>query len=857
MYVDYGNEDLNDLVERLRPRLHEYLVMQGAIEEGESLEENKPFCCINPSHEDKNPSMSFIPSSEGTRVRCQSCGSSADIFQAGTWLEGLPSEGSEWITENVHCLADQLEEDYIHHVPTEEELKRAKVLEMLSHAADCLSGMTRTMPDKGFKHTRDRGLRDSVCIEMGVGTVDHDAFVKVLNKYGGWERSFVEAHGVSNRTFGEEFITITLRNHQGVVVGFDRRYVHYDKREAAANKKIGKSYPKKFLLPSKSDIFEPSEFLYGIHSAKDHVWKGIDIVEGYFDVLSAMQSGYRNIVSACGTSAIKESHIDLMTKLDVRDICFVFDSDEAGDRAVRSCLKKFSHRNDVRMSFRKLVPPDGREIDNLDPDLFFRLFCKDDPEAYEAIPQVSAFRVALEIELKKGTEGEDLARAQIPHIACERDPLRRGKMVRELAEKTGCAEIDIRDSVQVIFDGKARNIYRDLKRDIDRGSMSPQDVAAAIGKAQSRLGPLHGGSSELVTKRAAKNTFYEAIDTFHSKRGALAGYRTGINFYDRKLGGFQKKTNMVVMGNPQSGKSAWMHYLINGLLRNYRENKDMCILMFSFDDSPTWSWAKQLACQTGMPIKWCAEPNRYILHDPDRARLYQEGQAFYREMIDERFRMFGGQIGMNLGQIKKAISNAQQDTGKDCIVFIDSFNKLHGIDGLEGVAKYEKNCEEIHDLVHAGVSVACTAETLKSTQGKKPTQGDLADTKRLSYNANILLSVYNPLHELREQSEFFWVQKSYENSDEYKKAPVVEIESFKDKFNGWEGNVLMEFHSDSGSFREIRGIDTYMIKQRQMWMKHGSSETLSGGLSDNGHEDSSDVFEDSDGIYAGLGLDLT
>lgn len=63
--------DRNRLRDEARAMLHAYLEKLG-------LDTRKPFKCLNPAHQDNNPSMSFDPKTN--RVKCFACSWSGDIF---------------------------------------------------------------------------------------------------------------------------------------------------------------------------------------------------------------------------------------------------------------------------------------------------------------------------------------------------------------------------------------------------------------------------------------------------------------------------------------------------------------------------------------------------------------------------------------------------------------------------------------------------------------------------------------------------------------------------------------------------------------------------------------------------------
>lgn len=837
MRADYGNEELNKLIETLRGFLCDYLIKMNILPEDYSVEKNEKFCCINPEHQDNNPSMQFITTSGGKRVRCWSCGKSADIFDAAVWLEGLPADGKEWITENVHALAAEFELDFVEYEPSQEEMYRAKIYSMLADAADVLTGLTLTSRRiDGMKHLEARGITRETAKLMQVGTVDWDEFCETMKSYGEWEKDYLIEHGkvcgLHPGTFGEDYITITLKDIRGIVFGFDRRYVKWNKEDERSMRKLGKSdeYPKKWLLPRKSDFFNPETFLYGLDRCKERSYRQLDIVEGYFDALSGIQAGHQTIVACCGVNGIKEAQMKDLISAGFEDICIVFDSDLAGKSAAERYLKMFGGNRQIRLKFRSLEWPADLNIHekDKDPDSFFRLFCKQNLEAYEACPSLSSFRVLLNLEEEKGTEAEELARKSISVIAAQSDPIVRGKMIKEVSEMSKIAEADVRAAVDQILSGKAANISRDLRNELQRlgKNATPQDIAKAVKGAEAKLTPLYGGSSVVVTSRAAKANFFEALDAFDNDKGVLSGWRTDIPMIDEHVGGVPKKNFWVIGGNPQNAKSAFMHAVVHGVVKNWRENKDVVTVLFSFDDTTNWTWAKQIALETGFPIQHVARPQKYIYHDVEKTKAYKRAIDFYREIIGNNLRVFGGEIGMSIDQMHKAIEDAQQTTGKNVLVVLDSFNKLQGIDGLDGVAKYEKNADALHEMMHNGMSVICTAEAVKASQGRKPTQGELADTKRLSYNATMVSIMFNPLHELREKSNYFYVTPDPDEPCGYRKDPVVQIEMVKNKITKFDQERVFKLAKETGRFTQIQNIHSFMAQQQALWNQHGSSNAL-------------------------------
>jgi hypothetical protein len=138
--IDFGDESLNKLILSLKKRLPYYLIEKGIYGEDpadkmdhlgltdDTMSLDVAFHCISPDHKDNNPSMVFVPKDktgdgEYSLVRCWSCGRKADIFQAASWLEDLPSSGPDWVQKNVYKLAERFKLEFERIQPTDEQLK--------------------------------------------------------------------------------------------------------------------------------------------------------------------------------------------------------------------------------------------------------------------------------------------------------------------------------------------------------------------------------------------------------------------------------------------------------------------------------------------------------------------------------------------------------------------------------------------------------------------------------------------------------------------------------------------------------------------------------------------------------------
>ncbi len=130
---------------------------------------------------------------------------------------------------------------------------------------------------------------------------------------------------------------------QGRVIAFGGRTLGDDER--------------KYLNSPESPLFNKSQTLFGLDTARDSVTKSREliVVEGYVDSILLQQAGVVNAVATLGT-ALTDSHLRLITKIADR-VFLCFDGDEAGLRAADRGLETvFRHRIET-----KVVVIDGDE----------------------------------------------------------------------------------------------------------------------------------------------------------------------------------------------------------------------------------------------------------------------------------------------------------------------------------------------------------------------------------------------------------------------------------------------------------------------------------------------------------------
>src|SRR5690606_8597501 len=118
----------------------------------------------------------------------------------------------------------------------------------------------------------------------------------------------------------------------------------------------------KYINSPETKLYQKSQVLYGLDMARRAVGQTdrVILVEGYFDVLSMHQAGFRETVATCGTSLTPE-HVSRLRRL-TRTAIVLLDADEAGTKAAERTLPLL---DSAGMQGLRLQIPDAKDPDDL------------------------------------------------------------------------------------------------------------------------------------------------------------------------------------------------------------------------------------------------------------------------------------------------------------------------------------------------------------------------------------------------------------------------------------------------------------------------------------------------------------
>ena len=322
-------------------------------------------CC--PFHQEKTASFSVLP--DKGFFYCFGCHAGGNAFKFLSLIENIS------YFDAIKLQAEKLGIPLPERKRSPQEVAREREIQDLRKVNElardffhnCLT-MTH-MGERGKAYFAGRGIRQETIEEFQLGYAP-PAWDKLSTAFlkRGIKQEFLLASGLcAERKQGgglyDRFrgrVIIPIADERGRVVGFGGRV-------------LDDSTPK-YLNTPETVLFNKRKLLFGLdrsHRAIQQEGRAI-VVEGYMDAISVFDAGVHNVVASLGTAFTPEHAKKLLHY--APEICFCYDSDEAGQKAT---IRALTIVRDTGARVRVIVVPDGK-----DPDEFIR---KHGADAFRAL----------------------------------------------------------------------------------------------------------------------------------------------------------------------------------------------------------------------------------------------------------------------------------------------------------------------------------------------------------------------------------------------------------------------------------------------------------------------------------------
>lgn len=782
---------LDQLKARIKPFLRHYLESRAV-----HIHPTGHFLCPNANHQDTDPSAHIIPESGEVAWICFGCGAGGDVFNAAHHLEGFPLVGQEFIQLNVYQLAARFKIEFEPTTMSEHDIYLMHLRQLYRHAANTLVE---------FHHNRSlidsRGWSAALCHKMGVGTVDSwEGFRARLHAKGGYTLKYLDEAGINNKLFNPYCITFTLFDEFGNPIGFAARDSRYDAGVQNVSKYRNTS--------NKIPIFKKSQILYGFHLIKDKPTKPT-VVEGYADVLTAMQHGLEGFCALC-TDSMHDEQIALLQKYSKNDIIMALDYDatsQAGQTRTEKHLDEvLSGKRNMRVHVVDLADTTQPDI-STDPDKF--ISSQATPlTAWSGLPRQDAFGWRLQ-RMGADQSPEAICESMIRLIVNEPQHARQEVMLKQLSQQTDirveALQADL-DSLLYVADRRRRDQADEIlqKAHRDLRYANPVEADGILEESARQIKELRRDTKALVTIATSLEMVDAIQSRFWDKGEGLPGFKTGFEKIDQRMGGLPKEDCFFVLGGiPHVGKTSFCSNLAWNLANL---NDDICVCFLSIDDSMSQIYPKFVALDTDIYITSVAQPQRWI-KDPAQLQVLSGAWSKVRFLLQSgRLEVRDSTFGRSVNYLCSWVeTKKKQFPNRRIVGILDNLHKLKGSPGVQIRERFRDASEQLKTLSQSGgVTVIATAELVKSAERQRPTLRDLMETGQIEHDATIAGIFHNDL-QVNKDSDMTWVDDDDPYTDE-KCKPITEIFIDKNKSldGAWKGILTHRFNGKTSRFVEVQ-----------------------------------------------------
>lgn len=869
--------------EQLRGYLVNYLEGQGR-----HVVPGKNFRCINPAHEDVDPSCGIVPESNGQCFHCFGCGAVGDIFTAAHFIEGRQLSGAGFVHDNLKRLAEQFGVELPLEQPTPEEQYEMDTYRAYRDAAQIV--LMSKFSDRVDAKLTEYGWSKQTRMSLGVGSVtSYENFVERMITHHGWTKEFLREIDLHRKSmFNEDNLIFTVRDENGNPVGFACRNLLYEEQfKEYENQRNGiivtmpedspertkalesLKKPSKYINSMERSvgeetalrnwIYQKSKRLFGLHRAKKYT-PPLYIFEGYSDCVTAVDKGVHNS-TAIGSTSFTKDHLELILGLNIKHLIFVLDADDAGeegtDRFVKLVEENIGGHIGLRVEI--IAMPPGTD----DPDAFIR---SGGIKAFRALPRTDIFGWSLKRSIKEGKDPETLAKSMVQLIVNDQSNFVRLRKAKQLAEATNIPE-DV--------------IWREITRLVDSELAQIEEEKTSLSNRIAKKLQSHPGALETIIKEAqdqvdsivSRRQGYNSANTKHyidqikdaqSQDTHTVELKTGWPLFDKWIGGIPKAEAFVtVPGKMNQGKSSFLANLAWRLLDN---NSDVMVLYHTIDDSmPVFLprvWASKydtrhlegdklihdhfdpkLAIGTtddGFRDGWYSNDWKkagwHLSNTNGFSEIYGQSMTWIDHMVEsERFVPEDiSTLANSLPALEMRIKALHQKFPERSLVVIGDNFHLYDLPGYnDGESKITHMSMFVKGLANKyHCTIIMTMELPKSSlsPGIRPRVRNIKGSAGMSYDSSLNIGVYNDQKDYGENAVLFHPfdgLKDPSTAQPGYKKPVLELVFDKSKINSFDGVIYYGFEPRSGNMFEYPLDGTYKFNQAYFRGKAVSQKSAS------------------------------
>ena len=392
-----------------------------------------------PFHNDRRPSF-YVSRAKGI-CKCFACGEGGSAVNFIMKHEQLSyPEALRYLARKYHI---EIQEKELTDEEKQAQTEREAMLMLNEWACAYFEKQlheTQAGQDIGLSYFRERGFNDATIKEfrLGYSSESYDDFYKAAVAQGFNPKLLFDVGlcipddrgGGRDRFRGR--VMFPIMNIAGKVIAFGGRTLKKDKEVA------------KYVNSPESVIYSKRDVIYGLYQAKREINKQDKcfIVEGYADVISMHQAGFKNVIASSGT-ALTEGHIHAIRRF-TNNATEMFDGDAAG---IKAAIRGVDMLLKEGLNIKVLpLPPED------DPDTFVRSHSHTEVEEYIRQNEVDFISFKSGIVLKDA-QNDPIKRTAaitdvVKSIALIPDEIARGVYAKECSNLFGFDEQTIRRQIK-------------------------------------------------------------------------------------------------------------------------------------------------------------------------------------------------------------------------------------------------------------------------------------------------------------------------------------------------------------------------------------------------------------------------
>jgi DNA primase len=384
---------------------------------------------ICPFHSEKTPSFFVFPEQQSWHC-FGACSTGGDVFSFIMKKEGIDfSQALARLSERAGVILEPREDIG----QKKEENKR--LYDINEDASNYYHQLLLTSPmaQKAIKYIEKRGISQDITELFQLGYSKNE-FTDLLDylKQKGYNESEMLLSGLiiktDNGVLHDRFknrLMFSIRDMNGRYSGFGARA-------------LDDSMPK-YMNSPQNPVFDKSSCLYGIDKARQEIRNKneVIIVEGYMDVLTSHQFGWRNTVASMGT-ALTNKQVGILKRL-TRNIILALDTDTAGEEATLNIAETNEYifnlidMEDFVNKEVKVVAPTGGK----DPDEVIRKDRKIWQDTLEHSVSLIDFIFDLvkhKYDISTLSGKSEATNNILPIVSRIKDPIKKGEYIRRFAK---------------------------------------------------------------------------------------------------------------------------------------------------------------------------------------------------------------------------------------------------------------------------------------------------------------------------------------------------------------------------------------------------------------------------------------